>query len=305
MNILVTGASGLVGRQLGQELTRAGHHVRVLSRQSAKRLASRLPFPCVIFQWLGVGPLPEEALENVDVIFNLAGESLAEGRWTQDKKRRLRDSRIQYTQNLNNEIRRIKSGIRLFVGTSAVGFYGDRENEELFENSSQGEGFLAKLCVEWEDAQLSAPADRVVVLRVGMVLASQGGAMQKLLPVFRLGLGGMLGSGRQWMSWIHIEDLVRMYSSVLDSTQVGVMNAVAPEPVTNKTWTKTLGDILKVPTVLAMPQFILKVVLGELSQVLLYSQRVLPRVAMQSDFAFRFPNLYSALQNVCEARKEH
>jgi uncharacterized protein (TIGR01777 family) len=193
-------------------------------------------------------------------------------------------------------------GPAVILSASAVGYYGDRGEEKLEEASPPGEGFLAEVCRDWEGALLDGPADgtRRAAFRIGMVLGPGGGAMARLLPVFRAGLGGRLGNGRQWMSWIHVEDLAELLLFALQTPSVsGVLNAVAPQPVTNREFTRTLAGVLRRPALLPAPAFALRLLLGEMSSILLESQRALPSTALAQGFSFRFPELRAALEDVC------
>ena len=291
MKILVTGATGLVGQELGKILVRRGHLVTVISRRRSAE--QDLPFPCQIL----VGDLsqsPVDIAEKFDVVVNLMGESVAGGRWTTAKKKDLQDSRVRATLNLQKSLRQPP---RVLISASGVGFYGDRGDETLTEASSQGAGFLAGLCKEWESAALAFPSQtRKVILRIGMVLASQGGALRKLVPLFQRGLGAALLDGRQWMSWIHLDDLVGQILFAIENEKVeGVCNAVSPHPVTNADFTLQLAGVLRVGTLPAVPLLALRTLYGEMADVVVHSQRVLPEKLQKLGFQFRFPELSEAV----------
>jgi len=297
MKALVTGGTGFVGRQLLELLDRPTVLSRDVSRgqravgQSAGRVVGWDP---------QAGPPPTEAFEGVDVIFHLAGESVAEGRWTSAQKARIRESRVVGTQNLVAGIARAKPRPRVLVSASAVGYYGDRGEEELTEASAPGDDFLADVCVEWERAARVAEQHgvRVVLARTGIVLG-QGGALAKMLTPFKLGAGGPLGNGRQWMPWIHGADLARLYLHAADTTSIqGPMNAVGPHPVRNSEFTKALGRALHRPAFMPAPYLGLRLVFGEFAKVLFASQRVIPQVAIDTGFHFEYPQIAAALAEI-------
>jgi uncharacterized protein (TIGR01777 family) len=242
--------------------------------------------------------VPREALQGIDVVFNLAGEPVAEGRWTQDKKRRIRDSRVIGTSKLVAGLRELDRKPTVLVSASAVGYYGDRDDQELDETSEVGRGFLAEVCAAWEREALAAEAlgVRVVCVRIGIVLARSGGALARMLTPFKLGAGGRLGSGKQWMPWIHLDDVVGVLLHAARNEVVrGAMNAVSPQPVTNAEFTRALGRALHRPAFLSMPKAALRIAFGEMSEVVMASQRVLPRVAESTGYNFRHPGLEGAL----------
>ena len=297
MKALVTGGTGFVGRQLLELLDRPTVLSRDVSRgqravgQSAGRVVGWDP---------QAGPPPTEAFEGVDVIFHLAGESVAEGRWTSAQKARIRESRVVGTQNLVAGIARAEPRPRVLVSASAVGYYGDRGEEELTEASAPGDDFLADVCVEWERAARVAEQHgvRVVLARTGSVLG-QGGALAKMLTPFKLGAGGPLGNGRQWMPWIHVADLARLYLHAADTTSIqGPMNAVGPHPVRNSEFTKALGRALHRPAFMPAPYLGLRLVFGEFAKVLFASQRVIPQVAIDTGFHFEYPQIAAALAEI-------
>ena len=290
---LLSGATGLVGTKLAERLA----DVVVLSRDPEG--ARRKLRASEAHAWSPeVGPPPAAALAGLDVAFHLAGEPVAQGRWTAEKKRRIRDSRVLGTRHLVAGLAAQASRPRVLVCASAVGYYGDRGDEVLDETSAAGQGFLAEVCQAWEREVRSAEAlgIRVVSARIGVVLSRDGGALAKLLGVFRAGAGGTLAGGRQWMPWIHLDDLVGLLLHAAANDGVhGAMNAVSPQPVTNRDFTRALARAVHRPTLLPVPGFALRLLLGEMSEVLTASARVLPTLAERTGYRFRYPDLESAL----------
>lgn len=291
MKIAISGGSGLIGRRLMKALAADGHSLRVFSRHAG----TNLPNGVGISTWDPVkGEPPSESLDGTDAVVHLAGEPVAQ-RWSDDVKRRIRDSRIIGTDNLVRAMSKVAAPPRVLVCASAIGYYGDRGDEVLTEESGPGTGFLADVCVAWEKAAQAAEAfgTRVARVRIGIVLDARGGALAKMLPPFRMGVGGRIGSGRQWMSWIHIEDLVGIFRFALAQQVSGAVNGVAPNPVRNAEFTRLLGAALHRPALLPVPALALKAVFGEMSEVLTASQRVVSKAA--DGVAFRFPRLDAAL----------
>lgn len=289
MKILITGASGLVGSALAPALEAAGHSVVRLSRSGPVSWspASR--------------SIDEAALDGIDAVVHLAGESVA-GRWTDAKKERIAASRHEGTRFLAGTLAALAHPPKVLVSASATGFYGHRQDELLTEQSPVGTGFLAAVADEWEAATSSAAAAgiRVVTVRTGIVLARSGGALPAMLPPFRLGLGGPIGGGRQWWSWLALSDLVAVYERALtDESLSGPVNAVAPGAVTNAEFARTLGKVLGRPALLPLPARAVKLLLGEMGEeMLLASARVQPAALTAAGFAFRFPRLEDALRAV-------
>jgi uncharacterized protein len=304
MHAVVTGATGLIGRALIRQI---GSPVAVLSRDDGR--AQRLLGGVAAHRWTPEGgPAPVEALRGADVVFNLAGEPAADGRWTAEKKRRIRDSRVVGTRHLFEGLAALDVRPRVLVSASAVGYYGDRGDELLDERSSPGQGFLADVCIDWEREAMAAErlGIRVVCVRIGLVMSTAGGALAKMLPPFRLGAGGRLGSGRQWMPWIHIDDLVGILVHASRSEALrGPINGVAPAPVTNAAFTLALARAVHRPAVLPMPAFALNVAFGEMGGMLMASQRVMPALALRTGYAFAHPDLDGALASLLrpEARR--
>jgi hypothetical protein len=295
MRVLVSGSSGLVGRTLLPHLGAAGHEVVRLVRRPP-------PLGPLEIAWdPAAGRLDSAALEGFDAAVHLSGESIAAGRWTEARRRVLRDSRILTTRLLAEALAHAARRPRVLVVASATGYYGGRGDAVLDESAPPGAGFLATLCRDWEAA--AAPATeagiRVVHLRTGVVLSGAGGALPALLPLFRLGLGGPLGSGRQFFPWIALDDLVRVVDFAIgDEALHGPVNATAPGEVTNAGFTRVLARVLRRPAFLPAPAFALRLVLGEFaSEGLLSSQRVVPRRLLDAGFAFRHPELDGALRH--------
>jgi len=305
MKVLVAGATGLIGTELIRTLVAEGVGVHALVRDTV-RGAAQLPAGATLFAWDAVaGAPPAAAFQGVDAVVNLIGEPVANGRWTDARRKLLRDSRIVSTRALVGEMRGLASKPRVLVAASGVGYYGDRGDEILTEASANGAGFLAELARDWESESLRAGelGLRVVIVRNGAVLARQGGFLRKVLPVFRLGAGGRVGPGTQWFPWIHIQDEVALIRHAIENDAVsGVVNAVAPEPVTNRELTAALGEVLSRPTVLAAPAFALRLALGGAmaDEMLLGSQRVMPVRTLEQGFKFKHPLLRAALKSLLE-----
>ncbi len=298
-SVAVTGSTGLVGAALTVALARGGHRVVRLVRSGT---ATRAPGEHTVRWDPGRGTIDAAGLEGVDAVVHLAGESIASGRWTAAKRLRIRDSRVGATRVLAEALAGLERPPATLVAASAVGYYGDRGDEVLREESAPGGGFLADVCREWEAA--AAPAARrglrVVHMRIGMVLAATGGALAALLPPFRLGLGGPVGSGRQWMSWISLDDLVRAILHALATASLaGPINAVAPAPVTNREFARTLGRVLRRPAVLPLPAGAARLLLGRMAdELLLASARVVPARLEAAGFTFGDATLERALRRL-------
>jgi len=293
MKILVAGASGLVGSALIPSLESDGAEINRLVRSSPK--ANEI-------EWHpNHGGIDATRLEGFDAIINLAGENIAEGRWTDEKKRKIRDSRVDGTHLLSEAIAKLATKPRVFLCASATGFYGDRDDEFLDETSDSGGGFLANVCRDWEGATESAAKAgvRVVNLRFGPILAREGGMLGKMLTPFKLGMGGKVGSGKQYMSWVAIDDVIGAIKLALaDESIHGPLNVVSPNPVTNEEFTKTLGEVLSRPTVMSIPAFAARLAFGEMAdEMLLVSQRVAPKKLNEAGYQFKHPELESALRH--------
>lgn len=301
MHVLISGASGLIGSSLAPRLTAAGHRVSRLVRQG-HRGGQRPGAGGASLSWdPDAGVLDPARLAGVDAVVHLSGENIAGGRWTQKRRERIRNSRVRTTRLLAETLARLQPLPAVFVHASAVGYYGNRGDEVLTEASGPGSGFLADLCRDWEAASMPAQdaGVRVVRFRIAPVFSSRGGMLAAILPLFRLGLGGRLGSGRQWMSWIAIEDLLAIIDRALsDGSMRGSINAVSPEPVRNSEFTHALGRAVRRPTLIPAPGFALRMALGAMAQeLLLASQRAVPEALQRSTgFQFTRPRLEDALR---------
>jgi hypothetical protein len=291
-DVLVTGASGMVGRSLASFLTTGGHRVRRLVRHAPRNADE--------FRWdPAQGKLDSAAFDGVQAVVHLAGESIAGRRWSEPQKARIRASRVAGTRLVVEALRAATAAPRAFVCASAVGIYGDRGDELLTEDSAKGEGFLAEVCEQWEAEARQAEGVRSAQLRFGVVLSPDGGALAKMLLPFRLGAGGRIGDGRQWMSWIALDDAVGVIHHALFAEGIdGPVNAVAPQAVTNAEYTATLGRVLRRPAVLPMPAFAARLAFGELAdELLLASQRAQPRRLVETGYDFAYPELEGALRH--------
>ncbi len=296
MKVLISGRSGLVGSELASFLTSGGHSVAGLTRSPEKNENTVAWDPAE-------GTIDSAAIEDqgFNAVVHLAGETI-QGRWTKAKKRRIRDSRTEGTRLLCESLAALENPPQTLVCASATGYYGDRGDEELTEASPPGESFLADVCQEWEAACEPAREKgiRVVNVRIGVVLTPKGGALSKLLTPFKLGGGGKVGDGKQWWSWVAIDDLIGIIHHALTNDDVsGPINATTPNPVTNKEFTKTLGKVLSRPTIIPLPGFAAKIMLGEMAdELLLASAKVLPQRTLESGYDFRYPELEPALRHL-------
>lgn len=301
MKVLITGATGFIGTKLTHKLLEGGHSVVVLSR-NAQKAKEHFQGKVEAYTWnSGLELPPVEAFQGVDGVINLAGESIAEKRWCKTQKKKIYDSRILTTRHLVQQILNLSQKPSVLISTSAIGVYGNRDDEFLAESSTSGGGFLANVCDYWEREVTSKAKDlpRSVIIRVGIVLGKEGGALSKLLPIFKLGAGGPIGNGKQWMSWIHVDDLVNLYVHALtQSSVVGVINGVAPYPVTNQEFTKTLGRAVKRPALFMVPPCAMKVVMGEMSCIVLDSQKIGSEKIKSIGFEFQYKDLKKALVNL-------
>lgn len=295
MKVVLAGGSGFIGRHLSRALALAGHSVVLLTR-GAK--ASDVP-GVTTRRWLAPGTDGwEAALDGADAVVNLCGEGVADGPWTAARRKKLVDSRLEPTAALVAAIGKAAKKPGVLVNASAVGYYGQDAGRAYAETDPAGTGFLADLCARWEKAARAAEAHgtRVVLLRIGVVLGAGGGALGRMLLPFKLGLGGRLGDGTQWFPWVHLDDVTGMVLAALaDAKWRGPFNAVSPEPATNAEFTKALGRALGRPTVFPVPAFALKLGLGEMSSLLLGSQKVVPAAAVGAGYVFKKPGLDAAL----------
>lgn len=294
MKILITGGTGLIGSTLEPVLRSAGHDINILTRnQESTR--------CCDYTW---NPETEEisgdAFKDVEAVIHLAGENIA-GRWTPSKKRRIHESRTKGTRLLRNTISELDNKPRVFVSASAIGYYDDRGDELLTEESEPGDSFLSQVCREWEAASVipSQKGVRVVNMRFGVILTPEGGALQKMLLPFKMGVGGVVGSGEQYWSWIALDDVVgAIHHAVQTESLKGAVNVVAPNPVTNREFTKTLGKVVNRPTLFPLPKFVAQIALGEMAdELLLASARVDCSKLQNSGYEFKYPDLEKALRH--------
>jgi len=294
MRILITGASGLIGTALQRSFDEIGHELLLASRKEAKDSQH--------IQWdVEKGFSEPERLEGVDAVVHLAGESVFGLSWSDAKKKAIRDSRVDGTRSVVEAISKLKARPNVLVAASAIGFYGDRGDEEMTESSAAGDTFLAEVSKEWEsEARRAEDAGiRTVLLRTGIILSKDGGALGTMLLPFKLGIGGVVGSGKQWMSWISIDDHIRVINYAIEYENVrGAVNSVSPNPVTNGEFTKTLGEVLYRPTILPLPSFAVNMVFGEMGDALLLaSTRVVPKRLEDAGFEFKYPELKTAIEH--------
>ncbi|MFC1556408.1 TIGR01777 family oxidoreductase [candidate division KSB1 bacterium] len=305
MKVLVAGASGTIGGALCNKLLHEGMAVAALTRSresSAKILHARTR----IVEWNPAEREPPEEsgwterCGDIDAVVNLVGEPIAGGRWSEVRKRRILDSRVGSTRAIVHAASAGKIRPKIFINASAVGYYGFHHEKIFTEDDGPGTGFLSDVCVQWEKEirQLHSSDIRTVILRIGMVLSASGGALQQMLPVFRYGLGGTIGSGDQMMSWIHIDDLLRVIIFALGNPIEGAFNAVSPNPVTNREFTAALGTVLGKPAVFTVPGFLLRLRYGEMSDLLIKSQHVLPKRLSGTGFEFTFSDINAALEHL-------
>ncbi|MDQ2856980.1 MAG: TIGR01777 family oxidoreductase [Acidobacteriota bacterium] len=295
MKVLVSGSHGLVGSALVSSLRTEGHEVFALVRHAPNSQSQVEWYP-------ERGSLALARLEGMDAVVHLAGESIADGRWNEAKKQRIRESRVKGTTVLSEALSNLKHPPKALISASAIGYYGNRGDLILTEQSVPGNDFLAGVCVEWEQSTESARQQgiRTVLARFGIILSAEGGALKKMLPPFRMGVGGRIGSGQQWMSWIALADVIGglIFALNNDSLQ-GPVNFVAPNPVRNAEFTKTLGKVLSRPTIFPIPEFGVRLAFGEMADALLLSsQRVQPAQLANAGYQFKFAQLTGALKHV-------
>ena len=298
MKVFMTGGTGFVGTYLTRKLIAEGHKVTILtpSQMGTELKITGLTYldgnPTIKGKW-------QDAVGEHDVIINLAGASIF-SRWTPEQKKILRESRIETTRNLVSALPADAGRITLF-STSAVGYYGFHEDEKLTENMPAGDDFLAKLAYDWEKEALNAQAKgtRVVITRFGIVLGENGGALGQMIPLFKFFLGGPLGSGKQWFSWVHMEDLAQAFIFLLKHPEIkGAVNICSPTPVRNTDLGRAIGKVLHRPSFMPVPGFMIKLILGEFGSVLLKGQRVIPRRLLDAGFKFKYPDIEEALKGI-------
>lgn len=300
MRVIITGSTGLVGRALVRSLLADGHEVTRLVRGDSQGF--RAPGTAAVHWNPERGEIDAQALEGHDAAVHLAGENVGEGRWDDEKKRRILESRVKGTTLLASALAGLSAKSKVLVSASATGYYGDRGDEVLREESASGSDFLSEVCREWEKGTLQASQAgiRVVHLRIGVVLDGEGGALQRMLTPFKLGVGGKIGSGSQYMNWITLEDLIGVVRRAIEDESLrGPVNTVAPQQVTNAEFTKALGHALGRPTIFAVPAFALRLAFGEIADAaLLASTRVEPARLKEAGFQFKYPELEGALRSV-------
>ena len=294
MKVLITGAGGLIGKALQASLQEKGHDLLLASRSQPRNDS--------YVQWsVEDGFREPEKLEGIDAVVHLAGESVNGLRWTDDKKKAIRESRVLGTRNVVSAISKLKQRPKVLVSSSAIGFYGERGDEEVTESSPAGQTFLADVSKEWEgEARCAEDAGiRTVLLRTGIVLSKDGGALGTMLLPFKIGVGGVIGSGKQWMSWISLDDHVEAINFAIENETIrGALNAVSPHPVTNEEFTKTMGEVLYRPTFIPLPEFAVSMLMGEMGdELLLTSTKVIPRRLEDAGFQFKYPDLKAALEH--------
>ncbi len=300
MKIILAGGTGFIGQHVCQTLIDGHHEVVVLSRNPAQA-RSQSQYNVTFVDWNTFAHESDQNLEGIEAFINLAGEPIADARWTPTRKQTLIDSRVITTRRLVEAIARLESKPRVFISASGIGFYGPADDVSMHESSPQGQGFLAELCQQWEHEakQATNHGVRVICLRIGMVLGSDGGALSKMVTPFKAFIGGPIAPGTQKVSWIHIQDLAKLIAWLIDSkTVVGPVNAVSPHSVTMQEFCKTLGHALHRPSWLPVPSFTLKLLLGELSNMLTSGQQVEPRKITHAGFTFTYPTLEPALTSL-------
>ncbi len=307
MKLLLTGCTGFIGRELIPLLIKEGHSLTVISRQSKGKLKTIANDQSINFIQMNPAESSswnkeqiQNSLKSCEGVINLAGEPIAEKRWTDDHCKEIKNSRIDTTKNLIESLRNLKKSPKVLINASAIGFYGSHPQTEFTEENIPGDDFLSNLCKEWESITKTKPrATRLVIIRIGIVLAKDGGALGKMLPIFRAGLGGPLGDGKQWMSWIHRKDLCNLINaSIKNSAWSGVINGVAPNPVRMNEFSKSLGKILGRPSLLAVPGPILKLFLGDGARIVLEGQNVKSQRLNKLKFNFSFPKINDALKEI-------
>ncbi|KJS46813.1 TIGR01777 family oxidoreductase [Desulfosporosinus sp. BICA1-9] len=302
MNVLIFGGTGFVGRNLIGELLKNGYQVYVVTRNPQKT-ASSFENKVKVIEWDNVSPLSSiYELQQTDVVINLAGESIGNRRWINSVKEEILASRIRTTRAIVTAINNGTIQPKVLINASAVGYYGPREDDELTESDEVGQDFLAQVCRDWEKEAYKVQNNltRVVTIRIGVVLGNEG-ALNRMAFPFKLYIGGPMGTGNQWLSWIHIQDLSRMIRFIIDHQELtGPINAVTPEPVRMKDFCKTLGEVLNRPSWLPVPEILLKIVLGQMAEMLLHGQRVVPKKILSANFEYRFSKLRAALEDALE-----
>lgn len=300
MKVLVTGATGFVGKKVVEKLLAKNHQVVVLTRNPQKAQAI-WGDKVTAFAWNSTKELvPTPALDGVEAVINLVGENISEARWSESQKQKIYDSRILSTKNFMESLLPLEKK-PVVVSTSAIGVYGPRDNELISESTMVGAGFLANVCDDWERIALDYKKEipRLVIIRVGVVLGKDGGMLKKLMPIFKMGFGGPIGNGKQWMSWIHLEDLANLYVyAVENSNMEGIINGVSPYPLTNKAFTKAFSKAVKRPALIPVPPLALKLMMGQMSCIAIDSQKIVSERLKMLGFNFEFAKADKALANL-------
>ena len=302
MKLLLTGASGFVGQAVISKLMTDGHELVLVSRTPSK-LEARYGNLHTYYFWDALSGVPDkEVFNGIDGIINLMGESVANKRWTTQQKQKITDSRVKGTENLMNGARKYAKDLKVIVSASAIGYYDHFQDDVIDESSPASNSFLGQLCQDWEKAAKSITQDRdvrMVIFRIGVVLGKGGGVMAKMIPPFSWGLGGKMGSGKQWMNWIHREDLSSLIAdSIKDDTFSDVYNAVSPQNIQNEAFSKTLGRLLKRPAFFHVPSFMIRLLLGEFSVEVLSGKKIVSTRLAKTGYPFKFSNIHDALEEV-------
>jgi uncharacterized protein (TIGR01777 family) len=302
MKVLVTGGTGFVGKKVVHALLQDKHEVWVLSR-SKEKVHQEFSGAAKSIVWNGERLAESIDLEQIDAVINLMGENISSKRWNENQKIIILDSRVRGTKILLDYFSNRTKPLSVFVSASAIGVYKNSTGDEILDEQTKlGSGFLSEVCQSWEKVVNDNHSEKIlrkVVVRIGVVLGREGGALEKLLPIFKLGGGGPIGNGEQWMSWIHVDDLVQLLvAAVKENKFQGKYNAVAPEAVTNLVFSKTLAKVLRRPCLFPVPAFMMKLIMGEMSCIVLDSQRIKPSKTLEAGYKFKFPDLSSALKDI-------
>ena len=304
MKALIFGGTGFLGKKLTKELLSSGYKVSVVTRNK-QATADKVQSNLSLIEWDNRSPLSSITdIEGIDVVINFAGESIGNRRWSNSVKQEILSSRINTTRSIVDAINDGTMNPRVLINASAVGYYGPRQDEKITESEGPGEDFLAEVCQKWEAEAYKVKNDftRVVTIRTGVVLGSQGALPRMVLP-FKYYIGGPLGKGTQWLPWIHVEDHIRMVQFIIEHDEIsGPVNGTAPGPVRMKDFSKILGEVLERPSWFPVPEFVLKIALGQMSEMLLHGQRAIPKKVSDNGFEFNFPDLRFALEDVLEIR---
>lgn len=304
MKVLIFGGTGFLGRNLIEALPPSGYQVSVVTR-NGQITANRLGDSIEIIEWDNISPLSSiYEFKEIDAVINLAGESIGNRRWSGSVKQEIMDSRIRTTRVIVTAINDGTIQPKVLINASAVGYYGPLQDEKVTESAEPGRDFLAEVCRNWENEAYKVKGDltRVVTLRIGVVLGAQGALTRMAMP-FKLCVGGPLGAGCQWLSWIHVQDLIKMIRFIIEHDEVtGPVNGTAPNPVKMKDFSKVLGEVLKRPSWLPVPEVLLRIALGQMAEMLLHGQRAIPEKILRAGFEFRFPELRAALRDILAAR---